>query len=81
MKPTTWTAWKVRLLDLAEVWDAWRIVPRTVLTVYGCLCWELAKWFMALKDPTGAQTSFVTAVVGLAVPLTGFYMQTGRKWQ
>lgn len=81
MNPVTWTAWKIRLLDLAEVGDAWRLVPRTVLACYGTLCWFVFDWYSALKVPTTEQTAFATSVIGLAVPLTAFYMQTGRKWQ
>ena len=81
MTPETWTAWKIRLLDLAEIADAWRVVPRAVLTFYGGLCWHLSTWYMALKDPSAQQMAFVTVIVGLAVPLTNFYMQTGRRWQ
>lgn len=69
------------LLDWAEITDAWRIFPRLVLTGYGLLCWELAKWVMAKADISASQAAFATGIIGLAVPMTAFYMQTGRKWQ
>lgn len=69
------------LLDFAEVTDAFRIFPRLFLTGYGFLCWELAKWVMARPDISASQSAFATAIIGLAVPLTAFYMQTGRRWQ
>ena len=69
------------LLDCAEVMDAWRLFPRMFLAGYGFLCWELAKWVMARSDISASQAAFATGIVGLAVPLTAFYMQTGRKWQ
>ena len=81
MKPEKWTGWKIRLLDLAEVADAWRLFPRFLLLGYAWLCYDLSRWFMSLKTPQSEQMAFVTAIVGLAVPLTGWYMQTGRKWQ
>jgi hypothetical protein len=81
VKPETWTAWKIRLLDAAEVFDAWRIVPRAILTTYGALCWHITTWYLELKAPTTEQMAFVTAIVGLAVPLTNFYFTSGRKWQ
>jgi phosphate/sulfate permease len=81
MTPAAWTALKIRLLDLAEITDAWRLVPRMVLAAYGAMCWQLTAWYMALKAPTTEQMAFVSLIVGLAVPLTNFYMSTGRKWQ
>ena len=68
-------------LDAAEITDAWRIFPRLFLTGYGLLCWELAKWVMAKADISASQSAFATAIIGLAVPLTAFYMQSGRRWQ
>lgn len=70
--------WKAPALDLAEIADAWRIFPRAVLFAYGYLCWDLNQWFQALKTPSTEQMAYVTAIVGLAVPLTGWYMSTGR---
>ena len=67
-------------LDMAEVMDAWRLFPRLFLTGYGLLCWELAKWVMQRPDISASQSAFATAIIGLAVPLTAFYMQTGRRW-
>jgi hypothetical protein len=76
-----WVEWKVRLLDAAEITDAWRIVPRLALFGYADLCWELSQWYMALKDPTAQQMAFVTVIVGLAALILNFYMQTGRTWK
>jgi hypothetical protein len=79
--PGTWTSWKIRLLDLAETTDAWRLFPRLIIAAYGWLCWDLSRWFMSLKAPTSEQMAFVTVILGLATPLIGLYLQTGRKWQ
>lgn len=68
------------VLSFAESADALRTFPRIFLGCYAYLCWDLSRWFMALKVPTAEQTAFVTAVIGLAVPLTGWYMSTGRRW-
>lgn len=81
MSPERWTAWKIRLLDLAEVTDAWRVFPRLVLFGYGVLCWHLASWVMGKPDISASQAAFAGGIVGLAVPMTAFYMQTGRRWQ
>lgn len=72
---------KARLMTLAEIMDAYRVFPRFFLFGYMLFCGELGSWFMSLPKPTGEQTTFATAIIGLAVPLTGWYMQTGRKWQ
>lgn len=71
---------KAKLLTLAEVSDALRLFPRLFLFSYGFFCYDLSRWFMALKAPTTEQTAFATAIIGLAVPLTGWYMNTGRSW-
>lgn len=68
------------LLDGAEALDALRIFPRLILTGYGYLCWHLTIWFEALKIPSTEQMAFAGAVIGLATPLVGLYMATGRKW-
>ena len=68
-------------LDAAEVTDAWRVFPRLFLIGYGILCWEVAKWVMRLPDISGSQSAFATGIIGLAVPLTGWYFSTGRRWQ
>jgi hypothetical protein len=81
MKPEAWTAWKIRLLDLAETNDAWRVFPRLILCGYAWLCYDLSRWFMALKAPASEQMAFVTVIIGLAVPLCGFYLNSGRRWQ
>lgn len=80
MTPQSWTVWKIRLLDLAEVGDAYRVVPRLILAAYAWLCWDLSRWFMSLKSPQSEQMAFVTVILGLATPLIGLYLQTGRNW-
>jgi hypothetical protein len=67
-------------LDAAELFDAWRAVPRIVLLGYGWLVWDMWQWVKHLPDLTTQQTAFVTVITGLAVPLTGWYMNTGRRW-
>lgn len=71
---------KDRLLAVAEVMDAWRIYPRLLLSGYGYMCWHLTMWYEALPVPTTEQSGFAGAIIGLAVPLTGWYMSTGRRW-
>lgn len=44
------------------------------------MVWDMWQWVKTIPDLTTQQTVFVTAITGLAVPLTGWYMNTGRKW-
>lgn len=36
------------VLTSAELFDAWRVVPRLLVTAYGWLCWEIVSWYMRL---------------------------------
>ena len=40
---------RILILTFAELVDAWRIVPRTVVTAYGYMCWEVVKWYTSLE--------------------------------
>jgi hypothetical protein len=71
---------KSRVLDIAETVDALRVFPRIFLIGYGLLAFEMCRWAMAQPALSLEQMGLVTAVAGLFVPLTGWYMQTGRKW-
>ncbi len=69
-----------KLLRGAELVDAYRVFPRVFLIGYGWLALRMCEWAMALPAISIEQMGLVTAVAGLFVPLTGWYMQTGRKW-
>lgn len=68
-------------LKWAERVDAWRLFPRLFVGGYGYLAWDVWRWVQTLKDLSPAQTAFTTAIIGLCIPLLGWYMNTGRKWQ
>ena len=68
-------------LDVAEVLDAYRIFPRTFVMAYGGLAFVMHQWYTAIDYPTTEQTAYATSIIGLCVPLVGWYMGTGRKWQ
>lgn len=38
-----------KALHLAEIADAWRIVPRTLVTLYGILVFSLYSWYRTLS--------------------------------
>lgn len=64
----------------AERLDAFRVVPRLLVLLYGFACYQVALWFMALPDPTPAQGAFVSVVWGAAAAWFGLYTSTGRNW-
>lgn len=68
------------VLRYAEIIDAFRVVPRLLLAGYGYLVWHVSAWFMALPDPNTQHTFFVSTVIGIAAPITAFYLSSGRKW-
>lgn len=71
---------KARLLDFAELLDAFRVFPRLFVGGYFIYSAKVGLWAMSLPDLTTSQATFVTAIIGLTVPMTAFYMQTGRTW-
>jgi hypothetical protein len=64
----------------AELVDAWRIVPRTILLAYGCMVYWVVDWFLAMPNPTTQQAALVTTVTGTVAAVIGLYQHTGRKW-
>jgi hypothetical protein len=62
-----------------EQLDAWRAVPRTLVTMYAIMFWQICQWFMALPDPTAAQSAFVSTVVGASAGWFGLYVHSGRQ--
>lgn len=65
---------------MAELIDAFRFVPRTILIAYGIMVWQITEWYMALPDPTTQHAALVTIVVGVIAPIVGLYQNSGRKW-
>ena len=77
-------------LDLAEVFDAWRVVPRVLLFSY--CAWVVAVthdilvWYQALPagdrtlEASGLAAAVITAVTGFASWVTKIYLHGGRSW-
>ena len=42
-------AWRKLHMSMAEFIDAWRIIPRTVVLIYGYGMWQVGEWYMSLK--------------------------------
>jgi polyferredoxin len=59
--------------------DRWRIWPRLLITLYGVMFYKSAMWFMALPDPTNAQSAFISVIVGAGAAWFGLYCGSGGK--
>ncbi len=71
---------KKLVLTIAELIDAFRLVPRLVLVGYALLVWSVVSWYMGLPDPSTQHAALVTIVVGIIAPIVGLYQSSGRKW-
>lgn len=71
----------MKWMRIAEIVDAFRIVPRLMLVAYGVACWQVGRWFMALSDPSMTQVAFVDALAFVAAGVFGLYVKSGRKWE
>lgn len=57
-----------------ETLDRWRVLPRAILALYGLCFFQTTQWFMALPDPTNAQSGFVSVMVGAGAGFYGIYV-------
>lgn len=71
---------KQMLLNLAEIIDAYRVVPRAMLLAYGYVAWDILAWIQGVPVVTTQHAAILASVLGLAAPLAGFYQSTGRPW-
>lgn len=62
-----------------EQLDAWRVVPRLLVILYGWLCFDTHQWFTALGDPATPQQLYASVIWGGAAAWFGFYVNSGRK--
>jgi hypothetical protein len=60
-----------------EGFDKWRVFPRILITLYGVMFYKSSMWFMALPEPTAAQSAFISVIVGAGAAWFGLYV--GRK--
>jgi len=66
-------------IDLAKAIDAWRIFPRTFLSVYIFLLYYSTMWFMGLEDPSLEQSGLISIIVGAGAAWFGLYAGTSKK--
>ena len=57
--------------------DRWRIWPRMLITLYGLMFYRATEWFMALPEPTNAQSAFISVIVGAGAAWFGLYCNSG----
>lgn len=62
---------------IAQCTNRLRLVPRFIVGGYGYLIWVVVQWYMTLPDPNTQQAALITTLVGISVPVFGFYMQGG----
>lgn len=67
------------MTSLAEKIDAFRVIPRVLVALYGVVFYQVADWFMSLDAPNGAQAAFVSTVVGAGAAWFGFYVNSGPR--
>ena len=56
--------------------DEWRPIPRLLVALYGLMCYRVTEWFMQLPEPTGAQSAFVSVIIGAAAAWFGLYVNS-----
>ena len=66
-------------VHLAKTIDAWRIFPRIFVSVYIVLLYKVVIWFMALPEPSLAQSGLVSIVVGAMAAVFGIYAGTSGQ--
>ena len=54
--------------------NEWRIFPRAFILMYFWLLWTFVNWFIALDNPTAAQASVVSVVIGTGAAWFGLYV-------
>lgn len=67
-----------KVLDcIALHFNNYRVFPRLFVGGYGLLVWHMAHWYEHLAVPTTEQTTFVSIMTAMLVPILKFYLDTG----
>jgi len=69
-----------KAIMLAEVVDAWRLIPRVLVLAMFCLMMKVVLWYMALDVRGFEESGFVAVMTAAFAKLCDFYMKTGRAW-
>jgi len=79
---------KQEWLDIAEILDAMRVVPRVLMalawTLFSIYIWWTTGWYFGLETPSAWDMGFISSTIsalGAALAsLTNRYFDSGRKW-
>lgn len=66
-------------LDCAEIIDAWRVFPRIFLSFFLFVLWDVHCWYTVRIEAEWPDV-YANLVWGAVGAITGFYVQSGRKW-
>ena len=69
-----WQRW----IWLSNMVDAWRIFPRSFLSVYMFLLYYCTIWFLDLPERTLEQSGLVSIIVGAGAAWFGLYAGTAK---
>ena len=70
------------MTDWFERYMKVNLTARLTMIASVVMSWRCAEWFMNLEDPTTAQTSFVSVIMGVMTGIFGIWMgqeSKGRK--
>lgn len=67
-------------LKVAELIDAYRVVPRIFMVCYMVAAGYIILWYTGIPDPSTEQTTFAGVIGGTIGAVTKWYYDTGRKW-
>jgi hypothetical protein len=70
--------WHFIKIEMPELMANWRLIPRCLMAAYTYAFYQVTTWFMAMPDPTTAQTGFVSVVVGAGAGFFGLYVGSGK---
>ena len=66
-------------IDMAYMFDQWRIFPRVFISMYIYLLYKVVMWYMALEAPSMEQSGLVSVVVGAGAAWFGLYVNSAAK--
>jgi hypothetical protein len=69
--------WKILKEEVPDVINAYRVMPRLLIALYGYAFYQTINWFMALDAPNMAQSGFVSVIVGAGAAWFGLYVNSG----
>jgi hypothetical protein len=69
--------WKLLQEDIPNTINAYRLVPRVLIGLYGYVFYMVVVWFMGLESPNMAQSGFVSVIVGAGAAWFGLYVNSG----